>query len=520
MRRFAPLLVTLAVMANAPVTFARDVAVEGGLIADRPAEASGVRVFKGIPYATPPVGERRWREPAPPQPWRGARSADTFGPRCMQQPSLGDIDPLNPRMSEDCLYLNIWTPARRDDAKLPVLVWLHGGGLNLGSGSEPWYNGENLARRGIVVVTINYRLNVFGFLAHPELTAESPHKVSGNYGILDQILALQWIRAHIAAFGGDPAAVTVAGSSSGSRSISVLMSTPLAKGLFQRAIGQSGVAFWGLNPDAENVRPLAEAEQRGQYFASMIDNPSIGALRAKPAQQVLDIATLVSAAFGLTQDGRVMPKNPLEYAAFNDTPLILGWTANEGTRFNLAGHFNLRVGDFAKRVRAAYGDQADALLSLYPHDTLQRERASSDDLNGDERISFPSWKWAQLRQRAGKAPTYLYVFDHRPPAPPLVLLPLTATGAFHTSEIVYMFDNLQTRAWPWSAADRKLAEQMSSYWINFIKTGDPNAPGSPQWQPRGARSGLMRFGEQTGMAPDPHADRYRVLDAVSTARRR
>jgi len=233
--------------------------VDGGTIADMPPDANGVRNFKGIPFAAPPVGDLRWREPQPVKPWQGERSADQFGPRCMQTSRLGAIDPLNPRMSEDCLYLNVWTPANAPNDKLSVMVWIHGGSFNVGAGSEPWYDGANLAKNGVIVVTLNYRVDVFGFLAHPDLTTESEHHASGNYGLQDQLAALGWVKRNITTFGGDPDRVTVFGESAGSLSVSVLMASPLGRGLFARAIGESGAMLYPDNSPYARL-PLAEAE--------------------------------------------------------------------------------------------------------------------------------------------------------------------------------------------------------------------------------------------------------------------
>ena len=303
--------------------------------------------FKGIPFAAPPIAELRWRPPQPVDPWQGERSADQFGPKCMQTGPLNEIDPHNPLMSEDCLYLNIWTPAKSRDDRLPVMVWIYGGGFSIGSGSEPWYNGANLARKGVIVVTVNYRLDVFGFLAHPELTAESEHHTSGNYGLLDQVAALGWIQRNIAAFGGDPGQVTIFGESAGSLSVSALMASPLARGLFQRVIGESGAM---LSPDRSPfaLSPLAKAEQAGVKFADMLSAHSIAELREKPADALLEAVAktpdLPRMSKGPIIDGRMLPVNPAEIFAKGqqtDVPLLAGSNSDEGILFP-RGHSNRR----------------------------------------------------------------------------------------------------------------------------------------------------------------------------------
>lgn len=496
-----------------PAVAASAISTPKGLIADQPASAAGVRLFKGIPYASPPVGDLRWRAPQPVEPWQGARAADRFGPRCMQLPKDYDRDPLNGRTSEDCLYLNLWTPAKDPNEGLPVMVWLHGGGYNIGSGSEPWFNGENLAKRGIIVITVSYRLNVFGFLSHPELSKESGRGASGNYGIMDQRMALQWVQDNIKAFGGDPRAVTVVGESAGGTSISVLTSSPESRNLLRGAIAESGAGLWGLQ---QNIRTPADADARGAKFATMLEASGIDALRRMPAEDVLNAANLLGAGFGLVWDGYMLPKDA-GTASVLDIPMIIGWNADEGTRFNLSTHFNLKSGDFARSVRARYGDKAEAVLAMYPHATSDEEHASSDSLIGDERIVFPSFKWARTREQKHVAPTYVYEFAVRPPAP--AVSQVSSAGAFHTAEIVYVFDNLQARDWPWRQVDRTTATAMASYWVNFIKTGDPNGGGLAMWSKYTGKDEVMNFTEsKVGMGPLRNAPRFKLFDEVYESR--
>jgi para-nitrobenzyl esterase len=501
------------------VAAAEALRVEGGAIAAVQPDAAGIRSFKGIPFAAPPVGELRWRAPQPVKPWEGERSADQFGPRCVQTARLGNIDPLNPRMSEDCLYLNVWTPAKSAGERLPVMVWIYGGSFNVGAGSEPWYNGANLAKKGVIVVTLNYRVDVFGFLAHPELTAESEHHASGDYGLMDQAAALGWVKRNIAAFGGDPGRVTVFGESAGSLSVSALMASPLGRGLFQHAIGESGAMLY---PDKSPyaLASLAKAEQAGVQFAAMLSAHSIKDLRAKPAEAVLDAVvknptgTVVSR--GPIIDGYVLPSNAAEIFAKgqqSDVPLLAGSTADEGTLFAGRVQPPPTPDSYKEQVRKVFGDYADAVLNVYPDTTPEQTKASFAALFGDQLISYPTWLWDELQAKTGKAPTYRYLFDLRPPAPETSLTPLAAPGVFHTAEILYVFDNLQVRDWPWRPEDRRMAETLSSYWVNFAKNGNPNGPGLPDWPTyAGPRGTVMRLAAQPSAGPDPRLARYEVLN--------
>jgi len=493
--------------------------VESGAVADMAADTSDVRSFKGLPYAGPPTGDLRWRAPQPVAPWSGERRADQFGPRCMQTARLGDIDPLNKRMSEDCLYLNVWTPAKSADERLPVMVWIYGGSFNVGAGSEPWYDGANLAKKGVIFVTLNYRVDVFGFLAHPELTAEGARHASGNWGLLDQLAAIRWVKQNIAAFGGDPGKITIFGESAGSLSVSALMASPLGKGLFQRAIGESGAMLYPeKSPYA--LPSLAKAEQAGQSLAGMLDTNSLAELRAKPADALLDAVAKNPAGTAISRgpiiDGAVLPANATELfrkGEQNDVDLLAGSNADEGTLF--AARVPTPTPEaFAEQVRKLFGSQADAVMQAYPAATPEQTKASFAALLGDQLISYPTFLWDISQARTGKAPTYRYFFDHRPPAPATSLTPLASNGVFHTAEITYVFDNLQVRDWPWTQEDRRRAEIVSTYWTNFAKTGNPNGPRVPEWPAYKAQAGgqVMRFGDEASAGPDPHQARYDVLN--------
>ena len=499
---------------------AEPLSVEGGQIADAAPDASGIRSFKGIPYAAPPLGVLRWRAPQPLQKWQGVRDVAEWGPRCVQSKRLGDLDPLNKRMDEDCLYLNIFTPAKSADEKLPVMVWIHGGSNLNGAGSQPEFDGAHLARNGVVVATINYRVDVFGFLAHPELTKESGTNASGNYGLLDQIAALKWVQKNIAAFGGDPARVTIFGESAGAFNVSILVASPLTKGLFARAIGESGGA---LTPIAAfGPKPLQIGEQDGAKFVQSMGASSIAELRGKPADEVLQAAIKnpITYGFGVV-DGYVVPEHPASIYARGDhnaVPLLIGWNADEGSLF--AARIKLPEGapPYADRIRAQFKDQADDVLKLYPAgSTPAEEKASITALLGDEIIDYGGWAWAERAAASGKAPVYRYYFTLRPPgAPELSLYPLSAPGVYHFAEVVYAFNNLDVmKDWSWEADDRHLAETMSSYWTNFAKTGDPNGPDLPQWTNYKAGGGgqVMGLGSEIGLRGEPRRDRYEFFDA-------
>jgi para-nitrobenzyl esterase len=493
--------------------------IEGGAIADVAADASGVRVFKGIPYAAPPVGALRWRKPAPVEPWEGVRQADEWGPRAMQGDRLGNIDPLNSRMSEDCLYLNVWTPAGSERDRLPVMVWIHGGSNSVGAGSEPTYDGGMLARRGVVVVTINYRLDVFGFLAHPELTSESGEAASGNYALLDQIAALRWVRENIAAFGGDPERVTVFGESAGAMDISLLMASPLARGLFARAIGQSGGA---LKPvPLFGPRPLRIGEEDGRKFVEALGAGSIAELRAQPAKEILDASLKSPAFYGFgVVDGYVVPEHPARIytqGRQHAVPLLVGWNADEGSYFTARmTAWGPDQPSHADRVRAWFKDDADTALALYPAGrTPADDPAAFAPLFGDEIIGYGAWAWAERDAATGGAPCYRYRFNRRPPgAPELSICPLTAPGVYHAAELYYVWNNLHVRDWPWEADDRRLAEIMASYWVNFARTGDPNGEGLPEWPTYQSGGGglVMQLGRKIGAAQEQRRDRYEFLD--------
>ncbi len=456
--------------------FSDTVSVENGLLAVPGADSHSVRAFRGIPFAAPPMGPLRWRPPEAPVPWTGVRPVDAFGANAMQAKVYGDLDPFMEGVSEDCLFLNVWTPAASADERCPVLFWVHGGGFIAGHGAEPRYDGAHLAARGIVVVTSNHRLGAFGFLAHPELTAESPHKASGNYGLLDQIAALAWVKRNIASFGGDPDCVTIAGESAGSISVCGLMASPLAAGLFQRAIGESGALFSAAPNEPD--RSLAAAERYGVSFAEALGARSLAEMRALPADRIV-AATPTDHTFWPIADGHVLPQSPAEIFAAgrqNDVTLLAGWNRDEGFNFDIAAGTGM---SFAEVVRQRFGARADGIFRLYPTDDPQSAR----DFGGDLIIVQPTWAWIGAQAKTGTKPVYRYRFERAPtvPADWFDDRPSENAGAFHAAEIVYVFDTFSAFPWAYSEADRRTSAAMSAYWVNFVKSGDPNGPDLPEW---------------------------------------
>ncbi len=487
---------------------------EAGWVRDAAPDSTGVRVFKGLPYAAPPIGSLRWKPPAPVVAWSGERDASTWGPRCMQSNRLGPMDPLNPRMEEDCLYLNVWTPATTATAPLPVMVWIHGGSNTNGAASQPEYDGAAFARQGVVLVSINYRLDIFGFLAHPELSAESGTKASGNYGLLDQIAALQWVQKNIAAFGGDPQRVTVFGESAGAMDISLLMASPLTKGLFARAIGESGGAVSRL--PGFGPKPLATGEAEGLKFVQAAGAASIAELRTKPAADLLATVAKGPIIYGFgVVDGYVVPEHPaVLYAkgAFQDVPLLTGNNADEGSLFAARMKIPGTAQAFAEALQAQFKDAAAVALPLYAAgDTPQSVRAAFFSLIGDEIINYGNWAWAESVAAQRRSPVYRYHFTRRPPgAPEAALYPLAAPGVFHFAEINYVFNNFDVRReWNWQAEDLRLGQTMLGYWTQFAKTGNPNGPGLPTWPPyqAGGAGQVMELGADIALRPEPHRAR-------------
>lgn len=508
---------------------AAQVKTDAGLVEGTASADAAVRAFRGIPYAAPPVGDLRWKAPQPVRPWKGVRKAAEFGPRPMQKPIYDDMIFRDAGPSEDCLYLNVWTPAKSPKERLPVMVWIYGGGFQAGASSEPRQDGESLARKGVVVVSFNYREGVFGFLAHPGLTKESGRNASGNYGLLDQVAALRWVRTNIAEFGGDPRNVTIFGESAGSFSVSALMASPLARGLFHRAIGQSG-AFFSVGDGGLAQESLAAGERAGEKFAASLGATSIAELRAKPAAEVLDAAAREQGLrFGPSVDGYLLPRDVSAIFAAgkqSHVPLLAGWNADEVRAYVTLGSARPTATSFAEQARARFGDSAEALLKVYPAGTDDEAVRSAGDLAGDTFIAYATWKWLEMHLKTGGSPVYRYVFDQPVPVPEgtkINGLAVTAkeVGARHAGEIEYVFGAFATTPVPWQPEDRKVSDAMMAYWANFAKAGDPNGPGVPAWPRYEERSGrqVMHLGPEIRPTPEAHRDRYELLDAYTSKAR-
>jgi para-nitrobenzyl esterase len=497
-------------------------------------EASGIFAFKGIPFAAPPVGELRWKEPQPLKKWDGVRRAVAFGPRAMQKPIFGDMGFRSDGENEDCLYLNVWTPAKSPKEKLPVLVYFYGGGFMAGDGSESRYDGEQMAKKGIVALTVNYRLGVFGFFTHPELTKESPHNASGNYGLLDQQAALAWVKENIAAFGGDPNRVTIAGESAGSIAVSALMASPLSKDLIAGAIGESGSIMGTLSPVT-----LPEAEKICLQFASGLGANSLAALRAMPANQLLDATVKPGAPrFPIVIDGYFLPKQPLAIFAAGEqakVPLLVGWNSEEMSYRMLLGADIPTVENYRKAVDKAYGEKTEEVLKLYPASTQDEVVQSATDLSGDRFIGFSTWKWSDMQAKTGAKPVYRYYFSRPRPAMNASMgnatpglaggvvknsdapKPPPARGAVHSAEIEYAMGNLAgNKVYAWTPDDYKVSKTMLEYFANFVKTGNPNGKGLPKWPTVGANEAeVMIIDVNTRAEKEKYRNRYLFLDQAA-----
>jgi para-nitrobenzyl esterase len=501
--------------------------IEGAAVQD-----SGVRIFRGIPYAQPPIGELRWKAPQPPKHWSGIRKTDQFGPRCMQQAVFGDMSFRSNGMSEDCLYLNVWTPAHTAAERRPVLLYFYGGGFVAGDGSEPRYDGASMARRGIVVVTMSYRLGVFGFLAHPELSREAPYGGSGNYGLLDQVAALRWVHDNIAAFGGDPRRITLGGESAGSVSVSALMASPLSRELIAGAIGESG-SILGALPAVS----LKDAEATGAKFAAQAGAPSLAALRAQPAEAVLEAAGQFGAfQFQRTIDHYLFPKSP---AAIYDAgeqahvPLLAGSNSQEMTYQAVLGSEPHTLAGYRNAVARLYGSDAETVLKAYPATSDGESVLDAAQLLASDRfIAFSTWKWMDVATRTGGKPTYYYYYSHKrpplraqlagaaeglaggvvrdskaPPAPP-------ARGAVHSAEIEYALGNLDVNPmYSWTPEDYEVSRVIQTYFAHFIESGDPNSAGEPKW-PQYASGQRMVLDVVPRAESDTAAARGKVLDSL------
>ncbi|HTW25359.1 MAG TPA: carboxylesterase family protein [Candidatus Baltobacteraceae bacterium] len=464
--------------------------VEQGLLAGADGRTPDVRVYRGIPFAAPPVGDLRWKAPQPPASWTGVRQTTQFGNSCIQPPypSNGIYGNSPPPTSEDCLYLNIWTPAKLPDDRLPVMVWIHGGGFDRGTGAAIGYDGENLAKHGAVVVTLNYRLGIFGFLALPELTAESPHHASGDYALLDQIAALEWVQRNIAAFGGDPARVTIFGQSAGSESVCALMASPLAKGLFARAIGESGGVFGPLPS-------LAGAEKQGSALASKLGAAQdvLKTLRAKSAADLLQASSGEDDDYSAIIDGWVLPQSVDSIFAAgkqNDVPILVGNTSDEGKNL-LRLNGVATPASFTENAQKQYGALAQQFLAAYPPGSSDETATAANFAAFRDRwFGWEMRTWARTETKTGHQHAYRYYFSRVPPGPGSRL------GAFHGSEMAYVFENFPFRLF-YQDLDKQLGETIATYWVNFARTGDPNGAGLPDWPAYDpAKDNVLDLGDQ------------------------
>ena len=480
----------------------------------------GLTVYRGVPFAAPPVGDLRWRAPQPASPWDGVRRADKFAPECVQA-SLGPRPDGEqpPPMSEDCLYLNVWTPAKAASDRIPVLVWIYGGGFNAGATSIPTYSGEKLARKGVVLVSIAYRVGPIGFLAHPGLSAESPQHVSGNYGLLDMIAGLKWIQKNIAAFGGDPNRVTIFGESAGGIAVSMLCASPLAKGLFQGAISQSGGSFGpprtGGMP-GENMRVLSDAERTGEELDRIAGVASIAELRNLPAEKVLAAARTQRGMAWPIIDDWVIPDDQYklyEAKRFNDTPILVGYNSDEGASFS-PPH---TAQEYADSVRRRYGRFADNLLKAYPANGTTVPKTARD-LTRDAAFGWHTWTWARLQSRLGTSKAFYYYFDQHPDYP--ADSPRVGYGSPHGADVPFVFEHLGAPNRQAAPGDQELSETMAAYWTNFAKRGDPNGEGLPNWPAfSDAHPVVMYLKQPPRTGPVPSEEGLRSLETYFAWRR-
>lgn len=542
MRQFA---LTLAAMAISIATSAQDaVSVKTSYGILEGLDISGIKTFKGVPFAAPPTGDNRWREPQPLQPWQGIRECHDYAPDPMQEPIFGDMNFGADSISEDCLYLNIWTPAITMNEKLPVLIYFNGGGLMAGSGSEPRYAGMAMARRGMICVTANYREGIFGFFAHPELSKETAYKGSGNYGFLDQQAAIRWVHENISLFGGDPERITIAGESAGSMSVSALMASPLSRGLFAQAIGSSGSVIAD-----KRVKSLAEAEKAGVDMMRRMGYKSVKEMRKVPAKVLMKQANVRNVPV-YNIDNHFLTEQPLvTYAAGRQmrVPLLVGGNSLEMSPAAYFGYITMSgreitMEDIAKTASGMFGDNTDEMLSLYgitaPDDIYKQPGI---DLCGDLFLAYSTWRWGNIHNATSGQPVYRYLYSRERPkmmiegkvaglaggvkdkteAEEVVENKIPEIhGAVHSADIEYAMGNLPTnRVYDWQPEDYMVSDIFMGYYANFVKTGNPNGIGLPQWLPldNSDSPGFMVIDVKTRMEKDAGAERrYRRMNEIFT----
>jgi para-nitrobenzyl esterase len=488
--------------------------VEGTLTTD-----GQVRAFKGIRYAAPPVGNLRWQAPQPAAKWHGTLDAHDFGHHCIQTNAFSDMTFRDPGPSEDCLTLNVWTPTNAKPGALPVMVWIYGGGFTAGSTSEPRQDGQFLAHRNVVIVSMNYRLGILGFFAHPALTAESPHHASGNYGLLDQAAALAWVRRNISSFGGDPNNITLFGESAGSFSVSSLMASPLTKNLIAKAIGESGGAF---RSNSLGYPTREKAEQDDAAFAqAAFHTSSLADLRKLSVDDLLQAATAKTTPapprFGPDVDGYLLPQSvPDIYAAGLQAhiPLLAGWNADEARATVINDPIQPTVASFTAQATKDFGARASDFLAVYPATTDTQAVQSAGDFASDRFIIYSTWAWLEAQVKTGEAPVYRYRLDLGSPGDKFHS---AAIGAFHSDDIEYVFGTLDSRQQAtWRPEDRALSDQIQQYWTNFARNGDPNAPNLPTWPTYAPATNwqVMHLNATSEAQPDAQRNRYLFLDSV------
>lgn len=480
--------------------------IQDGIISGKLVGDDSVKTFMGIPFAAPPVGELRWKAPQPVTPWEGIKACVDNPPSSIQNPpvpffawSAEFLIPPAP-ISEDCLYLNVWTDAEKADEKRPVMVWIHGGGFSGGSGTVPLYDGEELAKKGIVVVNINYRLGVLGFMSHPELSKESDFGTSGNYGILDQIAALKWVKNNIAAFGGDPENVTIAGQSAGSMSVNALVGSPMAAGLFKKAIAQSGAMFNFDGGRGAMNRELAE--KSGEDFMTKVGANSLEELRNLPADSLLK----AGGAFWPYKDGEVIPLNfdeTFQSGKANQVKLLTGWNADDKVSFGAS----MTPEEFKAQAKEKFQDHADTYLQLFPANNQQELENTRSEL-AELMFGYQNFTWAKIQSDLAPASSYLYYFTRVPPGEPNY-------GAFHSAEFSYSFHTLKYWNRPFEDVDYQLEEVMSSYWVNFVKNGNPNGDGLPEWPSFSSEDPkAMELGTEIKAIQPPHLEQIQFLQSI------
>ena len=542
MRQFS---LTLAAMAISIATSAQDaVSVKTSYGILEGLDISGIKTFKGVPFAAPPTGDNRWREPQPLQPWQGIRECHDYAPDPMQEPIFGDMNFGADSISEDCLYLNIWTPAITMNEKLPVLIYFNGGGLMAGSGSEPRYAGMAMARRGMICVTANYREGIFGFFAHPELSKETSYKGSGNYGFLDQQAAIRWVHENISLFGGDPERITIAGESAGSMSVSALMASPLSRGLFAQAIGSSGSVIAD-----KRVKSLAEAEKAGVDMMRRMGYKNVKEMRRVPAEVLMKQANVRNVPV-YNIDNHFLTEQPLvTYAAGRQmrVPLLVGGNSLEMSPAAYFGYITMSgreitMEDIAKTASGMFGDNTEEMLSLYgitaPDDIYKQPGI---DLCGDLFLAYSTWRWGNIHNATSGQPVYRYLYSRERPkmmiegkvaglaggvkdkteAEEVVENKIPEIhGAVHSADIEYAMGNLPTnRVYDWQPEDYMVSDIFMGYYANFVKTGNPNGIGLPQWLSldNSDSPGFMVIDVKTRMEKDAGAERrYRRMNEIFT----